>query len=87
MIFKRRTFLSSENENCNVLYVIRKLTKYHIDGTLEIVQFFSNSPQYKNTNSFFETPEVDIIGISVLSKYGNELEIDTSTIGFNSTSP
>ena len=45
--------------------------------------------QYKDINGeqcyhwrFFETPEVVIIGISVLFKYGNQLEIDTSEIGF-----
>ena len=37
-------------------------------------------------SSFFKTPEVGIIGIFVLSKYENQLEIVTSDICFNSVS-
>ena len=36
---------------------------------------------------FFETPEVSIIGIFVLLKYENKLELITSDINFNSVIP
>ena len=35
---------------------------------------------------FFETPIVDIIGIFILLKYENELELVTGDISFNSVS-
>ena len=36
---------------------------------------------------FFETPKLSIIGILVLLKYENELELVTSDTSFNSVSP
>ena len=36
---------------------------------------------------FFETPEIGIIGIFILPKYGNKLELITSDISFNSVLP
>ena len=41
---------------------------------------------FREYSSFFKTPEVRIIGIFVLSKYENELEIVTNDICFNSVS-
>ena len=43
--------------------------------------------QISESVEVFETPEAHIIGIFVLPKYGNELELVTSIISFNSVSP
>ena len=54
-----------------------------------IMEVFSKikTNKVQEKESFFETPEVGIIGVFVLLKYENELELVTSDISFTSVSP
>ena len=57
---------------------------YVIDPSNGHVYLFSKQSKQSHWFSFFETPRVGNIGILVLLKFKNELEVDTSDISFNS---
>ena len=54
---------------------------------ITVYKVITKLPSADSDRGFSKLPEVGIIGICVLLKYENELEINTIDIGFNSVNP